>query len=513
MHYRIFLLSLLAASSTSLLAEEVPALVIGGGTKVALHEVTSVTFDARQLHVHKTDGTTLTESLQALTFGTTDTSAGIAEVLASDVSGRYAIYTLDGRLVRQGVARSQQECLVGLEAGTYVVRIGDKRFKVQTAGLVPVADPCSAAEASFVPVATRASAAVAAPTAMQIGVPGVDPQLALSRVESIAFSSDLTFLYVNETAGTGNAFMRSSVASISFPELAETVSIQYAGQEVDGVNPFYFDGVMIRTDGAGVSVSNLSYFEEVEYLLSGASTDGYFRINSDYKWKATMMGLNLTNPVGPVINSQTGKKGTLKSPNGYVNTLCDGVTYATATEDQKAAIFSEGQLIFSGKGTLNVTSLNRHAICSDDYVSFDNGTVNVLGAVGDAVHAKDSVIVQSGTVTLSPSSDGIDCDGPVTIRRGENGSPVLCITTVGDGAKGIKTGKHFLMTDGNVRIDQSGKSEVKDGDTSRVIGIKAAGNITISGGTLVINNTAEGGKGLSADGTINTNGADVTIVP
>lgn len=469
-------------------AQTVPALVIGdGGQKVALQDIVSIKFDAASLSVYKTDGSILTEPLQTLTIGTTDLQ-GIHQVLASGANGNYVVYDLQGRMVKQGVATAEQDVLVGLPHGTYVVRMeGGQSFTIRLEG------PVSCNAGFRTSSVTRAVSS----TSLQLSVPGIDPQIALSRVDSLAFSSDCSFLYLY-AEGMGNAFKVEDLASVTFPELSPVVTIRYEGEDVDGVNPFYYDGVMIRNVGAGVTVANQALFQEVEYELSGTSQNGYFKIYSEYKWQATLRDVNLTNPQGPAINSQTGKKGTIKSPNGTVNYLADGAQYATSPEDQKACVFGEGQLIFNGKGTLNITSYAKHGICSDDYVSLDNGNINVLAAASDAVHAKDSVIVQAGVVTLAPSSDGIDSDGPIFIRKGENGIPVLNIITTGDGAKGIKTAKAFNMSNGDVTITQSGKSEVKDGDTSRVIGIKAA-SITITGGKVVINNTAQGGKAYSAD--------------
>ena len=468
--------SLLAVLGSAVaVAQSQPALLVGNDQSILLSQVSSITFDATSIHILKADATTLTLPLQTLRFGVAEATAltAVTQAAAPD-----ALYDLMGRPVaavgRQGFVLSRQ----GVSYGSQSNAVGSP-FAV-----------------------TRAKAAE---MALTLERPGICPQVALSQVRELTFSEDLTSLVVNLTAEGASpvSLPVESLTALSFGDLQTKVTVLYSADSVEGVNPYYFRELDVVNDGANVVVRNTGVTdEEIEYELSGASANGSFKIYSPYKWQATLMGLELTNPVGPAINSQSGKKGTIKSQKGTVNTLCDGAKYAKSSEDQKGCVFSEGQLIFSGKGTLRVTSLNKHAICSDDYVRFENGTIEVLGAASDAVHAKDSVIVQSGAITLCPSGDGIDCEGQVIIREGENGVPVLNITTTGDGVKGIKTDLDFLMTAGQVTIVQSGKSSVKDGDTDRVIGVKAKGNITVTGGTLVIQNTAEDGKALSADGTI-----------
>lgn len=505
-----------------LLAETVPALVIGGETKVPLSDIVSVKADADSLYVLKADGSTFSQVLATLTFGTTESGEGIRERLSEGGLSAYIVYDLNGRVQKQGLASQAQDVLAGLQPGIYIVQMGDQRFKVQTdgtAGNVLFRNPEVNTQWTAVPfLATAAddeadngsdSDAVendeddeyVPEPAMQIELPGIDAMITLARLDSLVFSADLSsMIVIRDTVSTSLAL--SDIAQITFPMSLECVTLAYSGSSVEGVNPFYFDGVSISLDGAGVTVNSTYVDDEVEFELSGASSDGYFKYYGDKKFKTTLMGLTLSNPKGPVINSQSGKKGTIKSQNGYVNTLSDGSEYATSTEDQKGCIFSEGQLIFSGKGTLNILSNYKHAIASDDYVSFENGTVNVLSSVGDAVHAKDSILVQSGTISLTCSGDGLDSDGPITIREGENGIPVLSISSDGDGAKGIKTAMDFLMSNGTVDITLTGQKKVADGKTTNVVGVKADGNIVITGGTLTIVNTCPGGKYLSADGTI-----------
>lgn len=467
--------SLLAVlGTTAVLAQSQPALLMDDNQSVLLSDVSSISFDATSIHILCTDATTLTVPLQTIRFGVAEPTALTA---VSHAAAPGAMFDLLGRPVaagRHGFVLSRQGVSYGSSAGV-------------------VASPAAI---------TRAKAAE---MALTLERPGVSPQIALAQVGTLTFTDDLSSLVVNLAAEGSSPVLLDlqPLTALSFGELQSKVTVSYNADAVEGVNPYYFNQLDVTCDGANVVVHNDGVTDrEVEYELSGSSANGSFKIYSPYKWQATLMGLELTNPVGPAINSQSSKKGTIKSQKGTVNILCDGAKYNKSSEDQKGCVFSEGQLIFSGKGTLRVTSLNKHAICSDDYVSFENGVIEVLAAASDAVHANDSVLVQSGTITLSPSGDGIDCEGPVIVREGENGAPVLSITTTGDGVKGIKTAQDFQMSAGQVTIVQTGKSAVKDGDTDRVIGIKAGTDITVTGGTLVIQNTAEDGKAMSAAGNI-----------
>ena len=64
---------------------------------------------------------------------------------------------------------------------------------------------------------------------------------------------------------------------------------------------------------------------EITYTLSGSSTDGEFYMEGSYKASVELNGLTLTNPSGPAINIQNGKRIKLSAKNGTVSTLTDGV--------------------------------------------------------------------------------------------------------------------------------------------------------------------------------------------
>ena len=111
------------------------------------------------------------------------------------------------------------------------------------------------------------------------------------------------------------------------------------------------------------------------------------------------------------INLQTGKELCVIA-DGTQNYITDSAVYPVETEyseDQKAAIFSEGELIFSGKGSLNVSSLAKHGIASDDYVSIYDGNIVVSNAVKDGLKSKQKFVMKGGSLNITALDDGLDC--------------------------------------------------------------------------------------------------------
>lgn len=246
-----------------------------------------------------------------------------------------------------------------------------------------------------------------------------------------------------------------------------------------------YDGVTITTDGTDVTI--VSTAKKVQYVLSGTCSDGSFKIYSDKKFVLQLDGITLNNPSGPAINIQNGK--TIEEDGGYphkavyvlvsdgtTNTLTDGSSYSQSVtidgidEDQKACFFSEGQLIFSGAGTLNVTGNNRHAVRSDDYIRLRNSVkMNITANGEDGINGKDYLIVDGGTHTINVSASkgkGLKSD-TILIAGGSTN-----ITCTGSSAEGIEA-DYLTINDGVIECF------AKDD------GINAAYSIVINGGVVV----------------------------
>ncbi len=247
---------------------------------------------------------------------------------------------------------------------------------------------------------------------------------------------------------------------------------------------------IISVNGNDVTAVNESG-EVIRYELSGSTSDGYFKLYSETEQIVSLGGVSITNPAGAAINNQSHKR-TFVVLTGS-NTLKDGATISegnypdeNGNEDMKAAFFSEGQLIFSGDGSLTVTATGKSGITSDDYLRFTDGpSLSVSSSAGHGLRAKDAIIISGGTIGVSVS---------------------------GTGKKGISTDGYAYFGGGDVTVRTSGDAGTVDGELSGVAGVRADNLFTIAGGTLEIISSGKGAKGISCDGEGHFEGGSVSIV-
>jgi len=248
-----------------------------------------------------------------------------------------------------------------------------------------------------------------------------------------------------------------------------TISITFSETDAEVIGSV--EGVDIQKVGARVTAKNTGT-KNVKYILSGNSSDGYFKLYSSMKQAIELNGLTLTNTKGAAINNQS-KKGTFIIIEG-ANILADGSENSSgdypeeiAAEDMKATVFSEGQLVFSGSGTLTVNAVGKAGITSDDYVRFMTGSnVTVNSSKGHGVRGKDAIIVSGGNVnvTLESGATGKKCFTTDSLMYIGGGSSVLVnkasagiVDTELTGAAGIKADKLFVICGGELSITSSGK--------------------------------------------------------
>lgn len=276
---------------------------------------------------------------------------------------------------------------------------------------------------------------------------------------------------------------------------------------------------IVTVSGNQVTVDNTTTKEKVKYELRGSTSNGFLKIYSNNKQALVLNDVSITNPNGAAINNQ-GKKRCFVIVNG-TNTLADGTTYTAtpAEEDEKAAFFSEGQLIFSGSGSLTVTAKGKAGITSDDYIHLMDGpTLNVSSSAGHALRGKDAVMISGGTIQASVSAamkKGIASDSLVVFNGG-----VTTVTVTGGTAydsedqeykasAGVKADKLFVMNDGTLTITNSGAGGK---------GINGDADAYFQGGTVNVTVTGnndsksdKSAKGVKFDGNIFVSGGNVSV--
>lgn len=351
------------------------------------------------------------------------------------------------------------------------------------------------------------------------------------------------------------------------------VTITYTESGIT-IMPMSVTGITFsKTNNTHLTIN--STISGMQYIVKGTSSNGSLKIYSDKKFQLMLGGVDLTNPSGPAINLQTGKTIYFTIGTGTVNNLCDGSTYAAPTivsgveEDQKGTLFSEGQIIFDGTGTLNVTSLGGHAICSDDYIRIRSGKINIISALKDGFHTNDLFRVgrkekYSPEVSINATGDAIDCGkGEVIIEAGklllnsggeaikvsyEEALPDTLITpnatikggyikivTTGDKSSAIKTTGNYTQSGGIIHAEVSGNGSkivncdgtlsftggkltgiatgtMHEADTTSAGGIKSEGDIMISNGEIAIKCTGNGAKAINGNANVTINGGTTTLL-
>ena len=253
-------------------------------------------------------------------------------------------------------------------------------------------------------------------------------------------------------------------------QAANTVTVVYSGSEATITIDDDIASLITVNSGTSshVEITSTAETEEIEiiYSLSGSSDDGEFRLNGEYKCEIDLNGLTLTNPAGPALNIQNGKRIDVSAKKNTTNTLTDG-----KNSDFNGCIHCTGHLEFKGKGELSVVGKSKHAIYSKEYVEIKNLTLNITSAVKDGIHCKEYFLMESGNVTISNTGDdGIQCE-----LAGETSTGEIV------GHEDEDTGNVYQL-DGTLTIENySGKA------------IKADGEIFYRGGTQNFDTSATTG--------------------
>jgi hypothetical protein len=216
----------------------------------------------------------------------------------------------------------------------------------------------------------------------------------------------------------------------------------------------------------------------VEYVLSGSYTKCVTIYSTD-RFKLTLNGPTIASSNGPAINIQSEVRAFVVLPGSTTTILTDTSTYSTrylssgSKMDLKSAFFSEGPLIFSGNGNLNITSAAKHALCSDRHIRMRDGTFALTSNAKNGIHANNAFILDGGTVTIqTPSGAGKG----IKVEGKESTNQPLGFIAINDGTLTINTYDKAITASWKAEDDAETASTDDDPDP----------RVTVSGGTINI---------------------------
>lgn len=308
---------------------------------------------------------------------------------------------------------------------------------------------------------------------------------------------------------------------------------------------FNGDSVTSSSDSVQISGTTVTITEEATYILSGTLNDGMVIVNADKSAKLQLVlnGVSINSETSAPLYILAADKVFVTLAEGTENTLSNGGTFTAIDENNiDAVIFSKQNLTLNGSGSLTVTSPAGHGIVSKDDLVITGGTYTV-NCASHGLDANDSVRIMDGALTVDAGKDGIRAENDEDASLGfiyiSGGS--LNIEAEGDG---ISAGAYLQIEDGTFDLLCGGGSEngskessdswggfmgggmgggmggfmgggpggrsgiassssasTSDESSSSMKGLKAAGDMLISGGSFTIN---------SADDAIHSNGS-ITI--
>lgn len=341
----------------------------------------------------------------------------------------------------------------------------------------------------------------------------------------------------------GTQYALSAIDSITF---VKTVTVQWNGPSATVTIPDVAKkDVTATVDGGHVVITNSNVTEEMEFVLSGESTDGSLTYNGQYKCKFHLNGVQLTSTRGGALDIQCGKRIDLILTDGTTNSLTD-----SKTGTQKAALYCKGHLEVQGGGKLAVSGQCKHAISTKEYLLLKKnaGTIDILAAASDALHIGQYFQMNGGTINISDKTmaDGIQVDatgdaadelnGQIIIKGGtikatiahedckgiKNGGSedglVPCgaitiqggtidIQATGNGSRGIQTEANMLIAQTDKTLPTTITINAAGGlctlkecaeDPHRCMGIKVDSKLTVTGGTTTVTNTGKKSRGIKA---------------
>ena len=281
-----------------------------------------------------------------------------------------------------------------------------------------------------------------------------------------------------------------------------------------------------------ISGSTITITENKTHIISGTLDDGMLIVDAKDTAKLQLVfnGVNITSKTSAPFYIVEADKVFVTLAEGTTNSLINGGAFtAIDSNNIDGAVFSKQDLTFNGAGSLTVTSPAGHGIvCKDDLV-FTGGDYTI-NAASHGIDANDSVRVSSATrLTVDAGKDGIHAEN--------SDDTALGFVYISDGAvqieaegDGISAGSYLQIEGGSFDIlagggSKNGNKQSSDHwggfpgrpgysstttteDSTSMKGLKAGGDLVITGGSFQINSADDG---IHANASVTVSGGVFTV--
>lgn len=140
---------------------------------------------------------------------------------------------------------------------------------------------------------------------------------------------------------------------------------------------------------------------------------------------------------------------------------------------------------------------------------YGSGTLNVTGNTKNAIACDDYIVVDEATITATSSTGhGIKVNDGFWMNSG-----TLTVDVTGDGCKGISNDSITVISGGTMAITTSGDCvyDAEAADYSSAACIKSDYQFKMTGGMVTLVSSGDGGKGINCDEDVVFSGGTLTV--
>ncbi len=219
------------------------------------------------------------------------------------------------------------------------------------------------------------------------------------------------------------------------------------------------DTAMASSEAVEIRDGAIRLTEPGTYVISGTLNDGYIQVSAgeNDKIQIVLQGASITSAQFAPIYVSSGDKVFLTLAEGTENVLENGGEIKPIDDNNvDGVIFSKSDLTINGAGSLTVTAPASHGIVCKDDLAITGGILTVEAAkVG--IQANDSVRFTGATATVTAQKDGIQVENEENTEKGFfylSGGKL----TVNAGGDGVSTSATLQILAGEVNVTAGGGS-------------------------------------------------------